>query len=75
MRQQRWRAERGKHSSIDGGGCCLVDHPRARADDPVRTGQDHPEQKNPINRALIWVYRPLIRGVLKAKTLTILARS
>ncbi len=30
------------------------------------------EHKNPINRALIWVYRPLIRGVLKAKTLTIL---
>ena len=31
-----------------------------------------PEQKNPINRALIWLYRPLIKGVLKAKTLTIL---
>jgi copper/silver efflux system protein len=35
-------------------------------------GKIIPEQKNPINRALIWVYRPLIRGVLKAKTLTIL---
>jgi copper/silver efflux system protein len=32
-----------------------------------------PEHKNPINRALIWLYRPLIRGVLKAKGLTILA--
>jgi Cu(I)/Ag(I) efflux system membrane protein CusA/SilA len=31
-----------------------------------------PEHKNPINRALIWLYRPLIKGVLKAKTLTIL---
>jgi Cu(I)/Ag(I) efflux system membrane protein CusA/SilA len=31
-----------------------------------------PEQRNPINRALIALYRPLIKGVLKAKTLTIL---
>jgi Cu(I)/Ag(I) efflux system membrane protein CusA/SilA len=31
-----------------------------------------PEHKNPINRALIWLYRPLIQGVLKAKTVTIL---
>jgi Cu(I)/Ag(I) efflux system membrane protein CusA/SilA len=31
-----------------------------------------PEHKNPINRALIWLYRPLIKGVLKAKSLTIL---
>ena len=31
-----------------------------------------PEKKNPINRALIWVYRPIIKGVLKARTLTIL---
>ncbi len=30
-----------------------------------------PEHKNPINRFLIWVYRPVIRGVLKVKTLTI----
>ena len=29
------------------------------------------EHKNPINRFLIWVYRPLIKAVLKAKTLTI----
>ena len=35
-------------------------------------GRIVPEHKNPINRALIWLYRPLIRGVLKAKTLTIL---
>jgi copper/silver efflux system protein len=35
-------------------------------------GRIVPEHKNPINRFLIWVYRPLIRGVLKAKTLTIL---
>jgi len=35
-------------------------------------GRIIPEHKNPINRFLIWVYRPIIRGVLKAKTLTIL---
>jgi Cu(I)/Ag(I) efflux system membrane protein CusA/SilA len=35
-------------------------------------GRIIPERKNPINRALIWLYRPLIRGVLRAKTLTIL---
>jgi Cu(I)/Ag(I) efflux system membrane protein CusA/SilA len=35
-------------------------------------GKIIPEHRNPINRFLIWVYRPLIRGVLKAKTLTIL---
>ncbi len=30
-----------------------------------------PERKNPLNRFLIWVYRPVIKTVLKAKTLTI----
>jgi Cu(I)/Ag(I) efflux system membrane protein CusA/SilA len=35
-------------------------------------GRIIPEHKNPINRFLIWIYRPIIRGVLKAKTLTIL---
>jgi len=35
-------------------------------------GRIVPEHRNPVNRALIWVYRPIIRGVLKAKTLTIL---
>ena len=30
-----------------------------------------PEHRNPINRVLIWLYRPVIRGVLKTKTLTI----
>src|SRR3954447_8402596 len=35
-------------------------------------GRIVPEHKNPLNRLLIWIYRPLIRGVLKAKTLTIL---
>jgi Cu(I)/Ag(I) efflux system membrane protein CusA/SilA len=34
-------------------------------------GRIIPEEKNPINRALIAIYRPVIRGVLKAKTLTI----
>jgi Cu(I)/Ag(I) efflux system membrane protein CusA/SilA len=31
-----------------------------------------PEHKNPINRVLIWVYRPVIRAVLKAKVVTVL---
>jgi Cu(I)/Ag(I) efflux system membrane protein CusA/SilA len=35
-------------------------------------GRIIPEHKNPINRFLIWAYRPLIRIVLKARTLTIL---
>jgi Cu(I)/Ag(I) efflux system membrane protein CusA/SilA len=34
-------------------------------------GRIVPEHKNPINRFLIWVYRPIISGVLKAKTFTI----
>ena len=34
-------------------------------------GRIIPEHRNPINRALIFLYRPVIRGVLKAKTLTI----
>src|SRR5205085_1111145 len=34
-------------------------------------GRIIPEHKNPLNRFLIWIYRPVIRGVLKAKTLTI----
>lgn len=35
-------------------------------------GRIIPEKRNPINRGLIFIYRPMIRGVLKAKTLTIL---
>ena len=34
-------------------------------------GKIIPESKNPLNRALIAIYRPVIRGVLKAKILTI----
>ncbi len=34
-------------------------------------GRIVPEHRNPINRFLIWIYRPIIRGVLKAKVLTI----
>ncbi|ACI94872.1 cation efflux system protein CusA [Afipia carboxidovorans OM5] len=35
-------------------------------------GRIIPEHKNPVNRFLIWVYRPVIRWVLNAKTLTIM---
>ena len=34
-------------------------------------GRIIPEKKNPLNRLLIWLYRPVIRLVLRAKTLTI----
>jgi len=34
-------------------------------------GRIIPERKNPINRALIAVYRPVIQGVLRAKALTV----
>ena len=34
-------------------------------------GRIVPEHKNPVNRALIWLYRPIISAVLKAKALTI----
>jgi Cu(I)/Ag(I) efflux system membrane protein CusA/SilA len=34
-------------------------------------GRIVPEHRNPVNRFLIWVYRPVIRAVLKAKVLTI----
>jgi len=35
-------------------------------------GRIIPEGRNPLNRVLIWLYRPIIRLVLKAKVLTIL---
>jgi Cu(I)/Ag(I) efflux system membrane protein CusA/SilA len=35
-------------------------------------GRIIPEGRNPINRALIWLYRPLIRGVLRVPLLLIL---
>jgi len=35
-------------------------------------GKIIPEHRNPLNRFLIWVYRPVIKGVLRAKVLTIL---
>ena len=34
-------------------------------------GRIVPEHRNPLNRFLIWIYRPVIRNVLQAKTLTI----
>jgi Cu(I)/Ag(I) efflux system membrane protein CusA/SilA len=36
-------------------------------------GKIIPEHKNPLNRALIWSYRPIIAGVLKARIVTLLA--
>jgi Cu(I)/Ag(I) efflux system membrane protein CusA/SilA len=34
-------------------------------------GKIVPEHKNPINRFLIWIYRPVIKGVMRAKTLVV----
>ncbi|HJV79974.1 CusA/CzcA family heavy metal efflux RND transporter, partial [Noviherbaspirillum sp.] len=36
-------------------------------------GRIMPETKNPVNRFLIWVYRPIIKGVMRWKKLTIVA--
>jgi Cu(I)/Ag(I) efflux system membrane protein CusA/SilA len=35
-------------------------------------GKIRPEEKNPVNRFLIWIYHPIIKLVLKAKTVVIL---
>ncbi len=35
-------------------------------------GRIIPEHKNPINRFLIWIYRPVIKAVMRAKTVVIL---
>ncbi|MBC7280597.1 MAG: efflux RND transporter permease subunit [Hoeflea sp.] len=34
-------------------------------------GRIVPEHRNPVNRLLIWLYRPIITAVLRAKTLTV----
>ena len=34
-------------------------------------GRILPEARNPLNRALIWIYRPIIAGVLRARLVTI----
>ncbi|HYQ90628.1 MAG TPA: efflux RND transporter permease subunit, partial [Candidatus Competibacteraceae bacterium] len=36
-------------------------------------GRILPEHRNPLNRFLIWIYRPIIAGVLRFKKLTLLA--
>jgi len=36
-------------------------------------GKIMPEAKNPVNRFLIWAYRPIIKGVMRWKKLTIFA--
>lgn len=35
-------------------------------------GKIMPERKNPVNRFLIWIYRPIIAGVMRWKKMTIL---
>ncbi len=36
-------------------------------------GRIVPEHKNPLNRALIWLYRPVIQAVLRFKAVTVVA--
>lgn len=36
-------------------------------------GKIMPERKNPVNRFLIWIYRPIISGVMRWKKLTVLS--
>jgi Cu(I)/Ag(I) efflux system membrane protein CusA/SilA len=36
-------------------------------------GKIVPEHRNPINRFLIWIYRPVIKAVLRAKILVVIA--
>ena len=36
-------------------------------------GKIMPESKNPVNRALIWVYRPIIKSVMRWKKITVFA--
>jgi copper/silver efflux system protein len=36
-------------------------------------GKIMPEAKNPVNRFLIWLYRPIIRGVMRWKKVTVAA--
>jgi copper/silver efflux system protein len=35
-------------------------------------GRIMPEAKNPVNRFLIWIYRPMIKGVMRWKKLTVI---
>lgn len=35
-------------------------------------GRIRPEHRNPVNRVLIWIYNPIIKLVLKAKTLVVI---
>jgi copper/silver efflux system protein len=35
-------------------------------------GKIMPEAKNPVNRFLIWIYRPMIKGVMRWKKLTVI---
>ncbi len=54
---------------FDGGGGAAVGDPGAGADGDLRPRPGIvPEHRNPINRLLIWIYRPVIKGVMRAKT-------
>ena len=50
-----------------GGSGAAFGHPGAGADGAVRSRADLPEHRNPLNRILIWRYRPVIRLVLRRR--------
>ncbi len=58
-----------------GRGCAVVGHPGAGVDGDLCSRTDRSGAQNPINRFLIWIYRPVIKGVLRAKTLRDPARA
>jgi Cu(I)/Ag(I) efflux system membrane protein CusA/SilA len=62
----------GLHQDLlDGRRGDSVGHPGAGADAAVHPRQDHAGGKNPVNRVLIWLYRPIIAAVMRWKKLTI----
>ena len=78
LESQEGRLVRGRSPSprpfAMAAGRTVVDYPGAGIDDLVRPGpHSSGTHRNPLNRLLIWMYRPVIAGVLKAKSLTILA--
>ena len=50
-----------------GGRGAALGHAGAGADDPVRPRPDHAGAQQPVNRFLIWLYRPVIRLALRFK--------
>ena len=63
------QAARLHQDLLDGGGGAAVGDAGAGADGAVRPRPDHARAQNPINRVLIWIYRPVIRAVAARRRL------